>query len=69
MFKIGPFLYKLRIVTFNEPIYYSMKNPPKNKYLKSILNTFSYLFGKSEMVVTERILEIPFMFQNIKIKK
>ncbi len=51
----------------NEPIYYQLKSPYKNKLLKLV-----YCLSPTkeyERVINERIVEIPFVFQNLDLKK
>jgi len=50
----------------NEGIYYQLKNLPKNKILRLIYGCISKNY---ELIVNERIIEYPFIFQNLNLRK
>jgi ubiquinone/menaquinone biosynthesis C-methylase UbiE len=50
----------------NEGIYYQLKKLPKNKILRIIYGSISRNY---ELIVNERIVEYPFVFQNLNLKK
>jgi len=64
------YLYKPIVYPkFNEPIYYSLKI--KNRFLSYFIGSLPFSLKRKYMrlVVNERIVEIPFVFQNLKLPK
>lgn len=59
--------YKPRLpIEINQPVYYELKNLPKNRTLRIV---YGMLSKKYEQKSNERVVEIPFVFQNLNFEK
>lgn len=60
------FYKPVKHIELNQPIYYQLKNLPRNKTRRIIHGVLSRDY---EQRTNERVVEMPFVFQNLKLKK
>ena len=68
--RIFYYLYRPQVnITFNNPIYYYLRN--RGHLLNAITGMFPFHFKKRfmDLIVMERIVEIPFMYKNLNLKE
>src|SRR5438128_10791201 len=61
-----PFYRPLLHPPFTSPIYFQLKNIPRSRLARWIHGSLAW---KYELVVLERVVEIPFVFQNLALPK
>lgn len=77
-FKLQP--PKNLLIDFNGPIYFALKKNKElfnieNKYLRNLKLIYTFLFRKKNicelynLVINERIVELPFVFENLNLKE